>query len=88
MGNAPDLFSLVCADPMSDPSSRRVLQATGQSVAHICFDTERTRMMRREERQHLAYHIGRLVSGERTAAMEWEHFGIDLEAEADSDGGP
>ena len=45
-----------------------------------------TRMMRREERQHLAYHIGRLLSGEGTAAMEWEHFGLKIEVEADSDG--
>ena len=55
-------------------------------MAHIWFDTEQTRIMRREERQHLAYHIGRLLSGEATAAMEWEHFGIELEVEADSDG--
>ncbi|GAC1428970.1 MAG: hypothetical protein NVSMB6_28590 [Burkholderiaceae bacterium] len=73
---------------MPDQPSKRVLQAIGQAVAHIWFDTERTRMMRREERQHLAYHIGRLLSGEGTAAMEWEHFGIELEVEADSDGGP
>ena len=73
---------------MPDKRPKRVLRANGLSVAHVWFDTERTRMMRREERLHLAYHIGRLLSGEDTAAMEWEHFGFKLEVEADSDGGP
>ena len=72
---------------MPDLPSKRVLHASGLSVAHIWFDSERTRMMRREERQHLAYHIGLLLSGEGTAAMEWEHFGFNIEVEADSDGG-
>ncbi|GAC1576744.1 MAG: hypothetical protein NVS3B5_08450 [Sphingomicrobium sp.] len=73
---------------MPNERPKRVLKAAGRSVAHIWFDTKRTGMMRREERQHLAYHIGRLLSGEGTAAMEWEHFGIELEVEADGDGGP
>ena len=73
---------------MADQTSARVLKAVGRTVAHIWFDTERTRGMRREEREHLAYHIGRLLTGEGTAAMEWQHLGIELEVEADSDGGP
>ncbi len=64
---------------MASQPVKRVLRANSRTVAHLWFDTDRTRMMRREERQHLAYHIGRLMTGEGTAAMEWEHFGIELE---------
>ena len=73
---------------MASGLSKRVLKASGATVAHMWFNTDRTSMMRTEERDHLAYHIGRLLSGEGTAAMEWEHFGIAVEVEADSDGGP
>ena len=72
---------------MPNQPSKRVLKASGRSVAHIWFDTERTNRLRPEERQHIAYHIGRLRSGEGTAAMEWEHFGIGIEVEEDTDGG-
>ena len=72
---------------MPNQPTRLVLRASGRSVAHIWFDTERTGAMRREEREHIAYHIVRLLSGEGSAAMEWEHFGIALEVEADTDGG-
>ncbi len=51
-------------------------------MAHIWFDTRRTRQMCPQERQHLAYHVGRLLTGEGSAAMEGEHFGIQLEFEA------
>jgi hypothetical protein len=83
----PESFSRTYRGLLSTQPDKRVLQANGRTVAHIWFDTDRTRMMRREERQHLAYHIGRLLSGEATAAMEWKHFGIDLEIEAASDQG-
>jgi len=72
---------------MPNQPTKRVLKASGRSVAHIWFDTERTRAMRREKREHIAYHIDGLLLGEGTAAMEWEHFGIAIEVEEDTDGG-
>ena len=67
---------------MPDQPAKRVLQATGRTVAHIWFETERTRTMRREEERHLAFHVGRLLTAEGFAAMEWKHFGMQLEVKA------
>lgn len=72
---------------MHKGSSKRVLKATGQTVARIRFDAGRTAGMRGDERHQIAYHVARLLAGEGTAASEWEHFGITIEVEADSDGG-
>ena len=73
---------------MGDGSSKRVLKAIGRTVALIRFDPARTGGMRGDERHHLAYHIGRLLTGETTAESEWEHFDIAIEVEPDSDGAP
>jgi hypothetical protein len=42
---------------------------------------------RREEVDHLAYHVARLITGQGTAASEWAHFGFSIELEDDTDQG-
>ena len=64
------------------------LKATGRSVAVIHFDAERTALLRREEVEHLAYHVSQLLTGQPTAGGEWQHLGLLIELEPDSDGGP
>jgi hypothetical protein len=65
-----------------------ILKADGPSVAVIHFDATRTAGLRRDEIDRLAYHVARLLAGERTASAEWEHLGMKVEVEPDSDGGP
>lgn len=65
----------------------KLLKATGPTVAVIHFNTERTSKMRVDEREHLAYHVARLLTGEATAVSEWTHFGISIECELDMDQG-
>ncbi len=57
-------------------------------MAVIHFDATRTAGLRRDEIDRLAYHVARLLAGERTASAEWEHLGMKVEVEPDSDGGP
>lgn len=63
------------------------LKAVGPSVAVIYFDAMKVAALRRDQLDHLAYHVTRLLTGERTAAIEWQHLGLKIEVEADSDGG-
>ncbi len=65
----------------------RFLRAKGPSVAVIRFDATRTAGLRREQVDQLAYHIARLLTGEDTADSEWQHLGLSIEVEPDSDGG-
>ena len=60
-----------------------MLKAIGETAAHLRFDTARTGALRPEQRDHIAYHIARLIAGEGTAASEWEYFGISIEVEPD-----
>ena len=57
-------------------------------MAVIHFDAKRTAGLRRNEIDHLPYHVARLLAGERTASAEWEHLGMHVEVEPDRDGGP
>ena len=68
---------------MPDRPYSHVLKATGETAAHLRFDTARTGALRVEQRDQLAYHIARLIAGEGTAASEWEYFGISIEVEPD-----
>jgi hypothetical protein len=65
-----------------------VLKADGPSFAVIYFDAMCTASMRGDQIEHLAYHVTRLLAGERTASADWEHLGLKIEVEPDSDGGP
>jgi hypothetical protein len=65
-----------------------VLKANGPSVAVIHFDALKVVSLRRDEVDHLAYHVTRLLTGERTASAEWEHLGMKIEVGPDGDGGP
>lgn len=65
-----------------------ILKAYGPSVAVIHFDALRVAALRRDEVNHLAYHVTRLLAGEGTASSEWQHLGLLIEVEPDTDGGP
>jgi hypothetical protein len=64
-----------------------VLKADGPSVAVIYFDALKVAALRRDQIDHLAYHVTRLLAGERTASTEWNYLGLTIEVEPDSDGG-
>ncbi len=61
--------------------------ASGPTTAIMHFDTAKTAGLRHEQVEHLAYHIARLLTGERTAESEWLHAGIRIECEPDMDQG-
>lgn len=61
----------------------RVFEARGPSIALIRFDPDRISKLRPEELNDLAYHVSRLLTGQRTAAMEWAHLGFSMTVEAD-----
>lgn len=65
-----------------------ILKANGPSVAVIYFDALRIAALRRDQIDHLAYHVTRLLAGERTASVEWEHLGLKIELEPDGGGRP
>jgi hypothetical protein len=65
-----------------------MLKATGCSVAVIRFDADHIARLRREQVDHIAYHVARLLTGDPTAASEWEHLGLRIEVGPDTDGGP
>jgi len=65
-----------------------VLKAVGPSVAVIHFDALRVSSLRRDEVEHLAYHVTRLLTGQGTARSEWQHLGLMIEVEPDTDDGP
>ncbi len=61
--------------------------ASGPSTAIIHFDPRRLASLRDTEQSDLTYHMVRLLTGQRTAEVEWERHGIVVEVEPDSDGG-
>lgn len=62
--------------------------AAGPSVAVIHLDAGKTAGFRRDQIDHPAYHLARLLTGQGTATAEWEHLGLSIDVEMDSDGGP
>jgi hypothetical protein len=64
-----------------------MMQATGPTTAIMHFDTERVSKLRPEQVNHIAYHIARLLAGERTSEREWLDAGIMVEIERDTDQG-
>ena len=68
-------------------STKHILRASTASMAVIRFDPTRTCSLRREQVDHLAYHVARLITGQGTAANEWTHLGFSIELEEDMDQG-
>ena len=66
-------------------ATKHILRASTASIAVIRFDPTRTCSLRREEVDHLAYHIARLITGQGTAASEWTHLGVSIALEEDID---
>ena len=64
-----------------------VLQVKGPTVAVIHFDPTKVSALRREQIEHVVYHLTRLLTGERTAVSEWKHLGIAIDCEPDTDQG-
>ena len=67
--------------------TKHILRASIASIAVIRFDPTRTCSLRREEVDHLAYHVARLITGQGTAASEWTHLGFAIELQEDTDQG-
>lgn len=63
------------------------LKALGPSVVVIRFDPVKFASLRRDEVDHAAYHIARLLAGEGTAESEWTHLGMKIVVRADDGGG-
>lgn len=59
----------------------KYLQLSAPSEVRIRVDPDQLRHLRREEVEHLAYHFARLLTGQETARMEWEHLGIEIRTE-------
>jgi hypothetical protein len=65
--------------------SKHIPRASTASVVVIRFDPARTCSFRREEVDHLAYPVARLITGQGTAASEWTHLGFSIELEEKMD---
>jgi hypothetical protein len=65
--------------------TKHILRASTACITVIRFDPTRTCSLRREEIDHLAYHVARLITGQGTAASEWTHLGFSVELEEDMD---
>jgi hypothetical protein len=63
------------------------LKAVGPSVAVIRFDPAQFASLRRDEVDHAAYHIARLLAGEGTAESECTHLGMTIVVRSDDGGG-
>jgi hypothetical protein len=68
-------------------ATKHILRASTACAAVIRFDPIRTSSMRREEVDHFAYHVARLITGQGTAASDWTHYGFSIELEEDMDQG-
>jgi hypothetical protein len=63
------------------------LKATGPSVVVIRFDAAKFASLRRDEVDHAAYHLARLLAGEGTAESEWTHLAMKIVVRSDDGGG-
>jgi hypothetical protein len=57
----------------------RKLKLEGPSEVRIRVDPAQLATLRAAEIDHLAYHIARLLRGDATAVMEWEHLGVGVD---------
>ena len=64
---------------MPAASEPRTLRASGPSILRIGFDPDEIASLRPEQRQDIAYHLVRLLSGEGSAQSEWEHAGMRVD---------
>lgn len=54
----------------------RYLHAKEPSILRVGFDPQRFRSLRPEEKDGVVHHLMRVLEGERSAEMEWEHYGM------------
>ena len=66
---------------------RRNLKAVGASVVLIRFKSVKFSSLRRDEVDHAAYSIARLLAGKGTAESEWTHLGMKIVVRPDDGGG-
>ena len=66
-------------------ATKHILRASTACIAVIRFDPTRTCSLRREEVDHLASPVARLITGQGAAASEWTHLGFSIELEEDMD---
>lgn len=61
------------------PIPSPTLAAKGRCVVRIGVDSERIAKLRPSEISDIAYHLARVIRGEPSAIMEWEHFGMKVD---------
>jgi hypothetical protein len=55
------------------------LKADGPSILRVGFDPKQFAALRNDEREHFAYHLIRVLSGEGSAVSEWTHLGLKVD---------
>ena len=55
------------------------VRATGPSIVRIGVDPVRFMALTHSDREHIIYHLDRVLSGEASATMEWEHYGMKVD---------
>lgn len=53
--------------------------AKGRCIVRIGVDPERIAKLRPTEISDIAYHLARVIRGEPSAIMEWEHWGLKVD---------
>jgi hypothetical protein len=56
-----------------------VIKANGPSILRIGFDPQKFRSLSQSEQDHVVYHLTRLLSGEASAVLEWDHLGMKVD---------
>lgn len=65
--------------PNSKPT---MLKADGPSILRVGFDPKQFAALRNDEREHFAYHLIRVLSGEASAVSEWSYLGMKVDVVA------
>lgn len=55
------------------------IEGQGPSILRVGFDPKRFAALRSDQRERLAYHLIRVLSGEASAVWEWSHLGLKVD---------
>lgn len=57
-----------------------IVKADGPTILRIGFEPAAFAKLRTDEKEHVIYHLLRLLEGKGSAVMEWEHLSIKIDA--------
>jgi hypothetical protein len=64
--------------PVTEVVFKMIVKATGPSILRVGFDPESFKALREAQKEHVVYHLTRILAGEGSAASEWEYLGMKV----------